>query len=174
MPFTSGTRTHARTVWRQERDKKVFWSYSLYLWSRRPILFTFSILCVTPARVTIVLISSRPSWRRRACFSLCGFGFERCGLCRARKNHLFRCAFLLYVSHLQVLSAFLKRESEPAAEDSVALSSVALAIRPQSRQQEQGVYSVLITCLIGSLRSSYFTARCAEGLFYWFRIKSCN
>lgn len=67
-----------------------------------------------------------------------------------------------------------ERESESAAEDSDALSSVVLASRPQSRQQEQGVYSVLITCLIGSLRSSYFKARCAEGLFYWFLIKSCN
>lgn len=55
-------------------DKKVFWGHSSCLWSQSPILFTFSILCVTPARVTIVLISSRPSWRRRACLGPCGFG----------------------------------------------------------------------------------------------------
>lgn len=96
MSFTSGThaRTHTRNA-QTNGDKTVFWSCSSFLWSQSQILFTFSILCLTLARVTIVLISSRPSWRQWACFSPCGLGLGRRGLYRAAKSHLFWCAFLL-------------------------------------------------------------------------------
>lgn len=55
------------------------------------------------------LISSRPTWRQWAGFGLLQdlwFGFGLCGLWSAEKNRLFWRAFLLYVSHMHVLSVF--------------------------------------------------------------------
>lgn len=64
------------------------------------------------------LINSRPSWRQWAGFGLMQalwFGLGLCGLWSAEKNHLFWCAFLLYASHMHVLSAFLREEWTYAA-----------------------------------------------------------
>lgn len=59
------------------------------------------------------LISSRPTWRQWAGFGLLQdlwFGFGLCGLWSAEKNRLFWRAFLLYVSHMHVLSVFFGGE----------------------------------------------------------------
>lgn len=59
------------------------------------------------------LISSRPSWRQWGGFGLVQelwFGLGICGLESAEQNHLFWRAFLLYASHMHVLSAFLREE----------------------------------------------------------------
>lgn len=85
---------------------------------------------------------------------------------------ILMCIPFICVTLASAICIFEKGKPACSGVCSVSLSSVAFASRPQCRQQEQGVYSVLITCLIGSVLSSYFMAHCAEGLFYWFLIKS--
>lgn len=58
------------------------------------------------------LISTRPSWRQLAGFGLLQdlwFGLGLWGLWSAAKSHLFWRAFLLYASHMHVLSALWRK-----------------------------------------------------------------
>lgn len=105
------------------------------------------------------LISSRPSWRQWAGFGLVQdlwFGLRLCGLWSTEKNHLFWRAFLLYVSHMHVLSAFLERRvilNWGLLCLSVSFLLCLLYLLPQTtmEREEQRIYSVLTTRLIWSL-----------------------
>lgn len=101
------------------------------------------------------------------------FGFRAMWTIQSSKEpFILMCIPFICVTLASAICIFVKGERACSGVCSVCLSSAAFASRPQWRQEEQGVYSVWITCLIGSLLSSYSLPRCAEDLFYWVVIKS--
>lgn len=120
------------------------------------------------------LIKSRPSWRQWASFGLVQalwFGFRAMWTIESRKEpFILMCIPFICVTLASTICIFKERVSLQWS--LLCLAFVAFICHQTTMKiKGQRVYSVLITCLIGSLLLSYFLPLCAEA-FYWFIIKS--